>query len=219
LQVILQHHPSRAALLKRTAHLNPIVVEDPGGTGRRNPWGTYRACLQVAAELEGPSMIMQDDCIPLPGWEEPADQARELLPHALIAYCVQGMLQQVARSQFHRMLETRGTTLLQIRPVNWVPALALGWTPALAQLALRWDEGQTELRENATSDDGRLFHFQRSRFVNGRVQTWITVPCLVDHPDDVPSVGLLGSGTGRGKRRPLALWDGSPIRWSLAALS
>lgn len=156
---------------------------------------------------------MQDDCLPVPGWEQPADEARELLPDALIAYSVPAMLQQVARSAFMRALE-RGPSLLQIRPVNWVPALALGWTPELAQLALQWDATQTELRENATADDGRLYHFQRSRLVNGAVKTWLTAPCLVDHPDDVPSVGG-GFGTGRRKRRTLALWDGSPIIWSV----
>lgn len=163
-------------------------------------------------------MIMQDDCVPVPGWEEPAAEARELLPYALIAYCVQGSLQRVAAASFHRALERRGPTLVQLRPVNWVPALALGWTPGLARLALQWDATQTELRESATSDDGRLFHFQRSRLVNGRIQTWMTAPCLVDHPDDVPSVKAGGSGTGRAKRRPLVLWDGSPISWGQAAL-
>jgi hypothetical protein len=168
--------------------------------------------------LGEPFVILQDDCIPLAGWEPAAISARELLPDALIAFCLQAYVQQVSRSAFWRAME-QGPTLLQIRPQNWVPTLALGWTPELAARCLYWDEVQTELRENATADDGRLFHFQRGRLGEG-IQTWVTVPSLVDHPDDVPSVDGGGSGTGKAKRRPLALYAGDPaeITWRLQPL-
>lgn len=213
--VLLQHHPSRAALLPRTAHLNPLVVEDPEPAARFNPWRTYRACLQVGAGLTEPFVILQDDCIPCTGFLEAAEAVREVVHNGLIAFCLQGMIASTTRSAFWRALE-QGQRLLLIRPHNWVPAMALGWTPALAARALEWDTLQTRLRESFTSDDGRLYHFTRW----AGVPVWATVPCLVDHPDDVPTVGSEKERNGRKpSRRTLAFIEGdaSAVQWGKLA--
>lgn len=210
MRVILQHHPARAELLPRTAYLNPLVVADPEPAGEPNPWRTYLACLRAGAELAEPFVILQDDCIPVTGFEVAAERVRAARPGALLAFCLQGMIHHVTRSAFWRAVE-RGQRLLEIRPSNWVPAMALGWTPELAQQALDWDANQHTLRANYTADDGRLYYFTRQR----KVPVWATVPCLVDHPDDVPSV----ANTGRGKRRPsrstllLLEGDASLLEW------
>ena len=111
-QVIIQHHPSRAELLERSAHLDPIVVSDPKPDGLRNTWRTYRECLRVAGELDGPSAIVQDDCLFVEGFQGAADQIRAAKPHALLAFCLQGTLHSVARGAFWRALD-RGERLFQ----------------------------------------------------------------------------------------------------------
>lgn len=162
--------------------------------------------------MREPFVIMQDDCLPVPGYAKAAQRVRELLPNALIAFCLQGMIHHHTRSAFYRALEA-GQTLLQIRPHNWVPAMALGWTPELAARALQWDAQQTRLRPNFTADDGRLYYFVRA----AEVEVWATVPCLVDHPDDVPAVRDGSAGRGKRAWRTLHLLEGDAkeVSWAL----
>lgn len=175
-----------------------------------NTWRCYRACLERGAALSEPFVILQDDCIPVTGFSEAAEQVRAARPEALLVFCIQGMIHSTTRSAIYRALELR-QRLLQIRPANWIPAMALGWTPELAGRALEWDATQTTLREQSTADDGRLYYFTRQR----NVEVWATVPSIVDHPDDVETVG----GARKGKRRPsrstLALFEGdaSKVAW------
>lgn len=212
-QVIIQHHPSRAGLLERSAHLDPIVVTDPEPDAKRSTWRTYRECLRVAGELDGPSAIVQDDCLFVEGFTAAADRLRELRPHSLLAFCLQGTLHSVARGEFFRALD-KGVRLFQYRPRNWVPAMALGWTPELARLALRWDDTQTGLRESYNSDDGRLFYFT----MRTGVEVWCPVPCIVDHPDDVVTVKESTGGKRSRGRTTLALVEGDAglIDWGNA---
>jgi hypothetical protein len=183
------------------------VVPDPQPQGERNPWRTYQACLEVGARLKEPFVILQDDCLPVPGFREAAAACRKVLPEALIAFSLQGMVQHGNRTQFWQALD-RGEPLMRFHPHNWVPAMALGWTTELANLALEWDQLQTQLRPNFTSDDGRLFHFGRW----AGAEVWATVPCLVDHPDDVPAVGEL-KAKGKPSRRTLQLLEGDARDW------
>jgi len=176
-----------------------------------NPWRNYLACLRVGANLGSPFVILQDDTVPVPGFPEAAERAREKLPEALIAFCVQGMLHQNARSAFWRALEA-GEPLVEFTPHNWVPALSLGWTPELAQRALDWDAQQTMLKPSATADDGRLYYFVRW----AEVPLWMSVPSLVDHADEVPSVDGGGKGMRRPSRSTLALLPGDARDWALA---
>lgn len=209
-QVIIQHHPSRAELLERSAQLDPIVVSDPEPEAHRSTWRTYRECLRVAAGLSEPSAIVQDDCLFVEGFREAADQIREAKPEALLAFCLQGTLHSVARGAFWRALDN-GERLFRYHPRNWVPAMAIGWTPGLAQRALDWDATQKGLRENFNSDDGRLFYFA----TRCEVEVWCPVPCIVDHPDDVETVKEQSGGKRSTGRRTLALFEGdaSTVEW------
>jgi hypothetical protein len=149
-------------------------------------------------------VIVQDDCVPVPQFTEAAANVREAVgPGALILFCLQGMVQWGNRSRFWAAMP--GPTMIPYRPHNWVPAMAIGWTPELARRALDWDAHHSRLSSDYTSDDGQLCYFTRW----GEVPCWATVPCLVDHADDVGSVR---GGNGEGKRRPsrrtLALYPG-----------
>lgn len=149
--------------------------------------------------------------MPVPGFLTAADRVRALLPGALIAFCLQGSIHHNTRSRFWRALE-RGENLIEMIPHNWVPAMALGWTPELAQKALQWNQEKPRPARE-TADDGRLYYFVRW----ARVHVWATVPCLVDHADDVASVANGYEGKLRPSRRTLALLpgDASEIEWHL----
>lgn len=160
-------------------------------------------------------MILQDDCVPVPGYAEAAEQVRALLPDALLAFCLQGMIHSATRSEFYRALEA-GQRLLRLNLRNWCPAMALGWTPALAARALEWDVnvGQKRFRDSYSADDARLFYFTQW----AKVEVWATVPSIVDHPDDVPSVREGSNGRGKKAWRTLELLEGdaSAIEWEVA---
>lgn len=186
------------------------VVPDPEPDAAPNPWRTYRECLRLGAQLEGPFAVIQDDCIPAVGFLGAATKARTRHPTALLVLCCQGMLNHSIRNAYWRAHE-RGERYLPFTPSSWVPAMALGWTPELAARALEWDAQQHTLRENFTSDDGRLYYFAR----------WANVPCvalipsIVDHPDDVPTVGSQKAGKRRPARSTLLLCEGdaSALEW------
>lgn len=121
------------------------------------------------------------------------------------------MIHHNTRTKFHRALE-KGERTIEYKPHNWVPAMALGWTPELARLALYWDGTQTTLRPQHNSDDGRLFYFCRAT----GVAVICCVPSIVDHPDDVGSVKE-NSGGKRGRARSTLAFvegDASAIDWS-----
>lgn len=192
-------------------------MPDPEPQGGFNPWRTYLACLKVGAGLTKPFVILQDDCVPVPGFPEAAEAVRRALPDALLAFTLQGMISSVTRFAFWRALD-QGVRLIKITPSNWVPAMALGWTPKLATLALEWDQLQTQLRPSYTSDDGRLFYFTRW----AATEVWATVPCLVDHPDDVPTVGSTKKRNGhKPSRRTLAVLQGDAalLAWDEVGLA
>lgn len=193
------------------SHLDPVIVTDPKPEGARNTWRTYRACLQTGATLSEPFVILQDDCIPVPGFAAAAEQVRARKPDALLAFCLQGMIHSTTRTAFYRALE-QGERLLRITPYNWVPAMALGWTPELARRALEWDaQAHLKLRESYNADDARLFYFTRW----AEVEVWATVPSVVDHPDDVPAVKNGSAGRGKRAWRTLLLLEGdaSEVEW------
>lgn len=209
MRLILQHHPARAYLLERTAVFEPIVVTDPAPDDpKRSPWRTYRECLRTAAALDEPSVIIQDDCVPVPGFLEAATSARTAVPGGIICFCVQGMLQRSRTSYMNAL--ARGPSLVQLFALSWVPALAIGWTPELAACATLWSDTQRR-SPRWDADDAVLASWANYC----RVDVWATAPSLVDHPDDVPSVmkkqpkKMRVRPGGRPNRRPIALYSGN----------
>jgi len=144
---------------------------------------------------------MQDDCVPVEGFLTAADRVRDVLPEAMICFCVQGMLAH-SRTAYDNALRY-GPNLVQLRGLMWVPALAVGWTPTLASCASTWE--QTQRRSPRwKGDDAVLVAFANYC----RVEVWATAPSIVDHPDD--TVSLIGKRAyGRPNRRPIALHDGN----------
>lgn len=160
-------------------------------------------------QLTEPFVIIQDDCVPVAGFVSAADVVRQVVHNGLIAFCLQGSIHHNTRTKFWRAMEQE-RNLIELIPHNWIPAMALGWTPKLAQLALQWHSEQPRPARE-TADDGRLYYFVRW----ARVPVWATVPCLVDHADDVKSVANGYEGKRRPNRSTLALLQGdaSEVAW------
>ena len=181
----MQHHPSRADLIRRLEHLDPIVVTDPGGE-KPSPWRTYVECLREVVRQGVPCAILQDDALAGPGFLQASDSAWEHRHSDLVSFTVQGMSRWGGNNC--RQARHDGVPWAWLEANEWVPAIALAWHPEIARCCLHWWSENKRIRWRA--DDAVIGMFVRAC----RLRVCATVPSLVDHPDDAPS--LMGERTG-----------------------
>lgn len=183
------------------------MVEDPDPAGHPSPWRTYQECLRRAlADGADSWVILQDDAIPCEGFTPAAAAALRAKPGSLVAFHVQDFIQR-SKLPFLRAHDA-GQRWCLLHRNDWVPAVALGWHRAVAECCLEWGESTGRARR-ARADDGLLAEFVRAC----GLQTWATVPSLVEHPNDAGS--LMGS---RNLRHALLMQSGvAPVEgWSAA---
>lgn len=89
---------------------------------------------------------------------------------------------------------------------NWQPTVALGWPRDLAERFVPFAEEHIANRERhrmgTIGDDPVVGKFVRQE----RVAVWATVPCMVEHPDLVPSLVKRRSYNGRNPARRAAVF-------------
>lgn len=207
---LVQHHPDRAHLLDRLVVSLPgvQVVEDPDPRGQPNPWRCYQRCLEVAAGLEGPTTIVQDDVVLCDGFAEIAPVAAAVHPGWLTAFYVQwwGLSGNQAK-----MASGQGRRFAPITRHEWMPVVATCWPEGAPAECLTWlAEKPGAVTRSDDHNVGRWLRKSQRRAVG-------TVPCLVDHMDDTPS--LIRTRSQRvGGRRAAVPWDriGNPAElvWS-----
>lgn len=210
---LIQHHPDRAYLLDRLVeHLPGVrVVSDPDPRGQPNPWRCYRECLEVASGLEGPTTILQDDVTLCEGFAEIATRAAAVHEAWLTAFYVQWWGQSGNQA---KQASAQGRRFVMVASHEWVPVVATSWPEGAPAECLAW----LELTPGAVtrSDDKTVARWikKSSRKAVG------TVPCLVDHMDEIPSLipSRQDSKTLLGKRRAAVPWErmGDPalLAWS-----
>jgi hypothetical protein len=87
-----------------------------------------------------------------------------------------------------------GETWVQLGLGGWVPVVALAWPVEKALQFLNYLERGLLGRPSRADDDVVTRYCKKAR-----VNVWATVPSLVEHPDDVPS--LIGRRAAAGKNR------------------
>jgi hypothetical protein len=207
--VVVQHHRSRAPLLPRltdaVAPLPVRVVEDDG-EGKPDPWRCYRACLRAAVDHDGThAAIVQDDAVPCYDFACHLDCAIGERPDAVLVLflAAQPRLTSLAAD---RALHT-GDPFAPLHLRDWMPAVAVSYPVAVAERILAWTD--TVTGRHSRSDDHMLGRWHREQAHRAGVHVLVTVPSLVQHPDDVPS--LIGNGNGSHGRNPSRVarhWDG-----------
>lgn len=187
ISVAIQHHPSRAELVERLRASFPtaeLVVDPfPDQEPTVNPLRTYRHALARTPPDADWRVILQDDLVACTGaWDVlPSILARH--PGTLVSL-YQGMVPQANAITTVRAWE-QGQRYAVIPPNgSWCPVMALCWPAALVDVFTDWCLNQRRL---GTGDDeivGRWRNQWREDLV-------VTLPNLVEHPDDV--VSLIGS--------------------------
>lgn len=214
LSIAIQHAPARAelaaALVADLGDAIPVELATdpdppPPGTPPEsplwNPWRTYRHAVETTPAWATHRLILQDDVLVCAGFSLAAARAVSARPDRPITFYVGGNARLAAARVLHAA--SRGLPWTDVPNYSWCPAVALAWPVRLLEPLLAYVDRQ---RWNGSfrADDEIIGRFLRSV---GEVPL-ATVPSLVDHPDDVPSlIGTRARG-GRDKGRIAACWIG-----------
>lgn len=213
-EIRIQHAAGRDAPLNRLLALLPRAVEvitDKGAES--NPWRGYQRCLS-GLPAEGHVAILQDDTLVgrhfLPALELIA-AANPEVPVCLFS----GGLPRRTAMRIREALMTKAA-YVDLAGGEFMPVVAVLWPVQIAEAFLTWAaENPRRLpRAPARSDDAIAGRWLR--FTHQRVR--VTVPSLVQHPDDSASTIGKPARFGADKGRVAVHWigDGDPllINWS-----
>jgi hypothetical protein len=208
-QALIQAHPHRAELAEELARCldGCEIVYDPEGGGPRSPWRTYRLCLERGIQLGEPFVVVQEDAIVCDRFLEAADQAAAAQPENPLAFFCPAKPPAYTNVMYRARMQ--GAPWAQLPTGTWVPLVATCWPVELAKQFLHWYDS-TRFPPGWNSDDeiaGRFLY-------HADVSMLVSVPSLVEHPDDVPSVvGDRRIREGRDPGRRAFFWIGDP-EWS-----
>jgi hypothetical protein len=186
-EILVQHHPSRAA---RAAALvealgGGVLVADPEPTAARSGWRSYAACLRYPTEAPY-RCIVQDDCTPL------VERFAELLPRLVdptrLVSLYSGSAPARAMRAIH-LASDAGKCWATLPRGDWIAAQALIWPAPLVERFLAWIE--TRPRIGLTADDGLIGAWMRN--ATDVPEAVCSVPNLIQHADDLPTIGVAHS--------------------------
>lgn len=214
----MQSHPSRRdirwRLLDGLDGLPTQIIEtdfDPP-----SPWGGYKACLESLVDVDCThALIVQDDaiaCHNLPAVLPKLVDAVPDLPICLFLPMVSATRRDAT------LAANRGETFVEILPRGFLPVVAVLWPKEKAMHFLDWSARTPSLvRGNGTriehrSDDAMGYLWMRTQ----RQRAVATIPCLVQHPDDVPSTIARRPGGRTALFWHEPPWDPMNIAWSFA---
>jgi hypothetical protein len=196
--VAIQHHRARADLLPRLVDglggLDVVVCVDDGD-GPPNPWRGHLACLEAfSSEIKKNShlVVIQDDALVCEAFECHLHCALEAEPDAVLVLFLAGYPRLSAITA--RRAYDAGDDFSPIHQRDCVPVVGVSYPAELVADVLAWSAGYRG--RVSRSDDFMLGQWARQR----KVRVLATVPSLVEHPDDVPS--LIGNGVGASGRNP-----------------
>lgn len=184
----VQAHPSRAEIAETLARsLRGKVVYDPEPDGTRCSWRSYRECLLAPLGAATHLAIVQDDARPCRGFLPAVRAAVAAQPDRVIALFVQGI------PHWHRaaILDAcaNGRTWTTLANYIFCPTVALVWPARLLPDIVEFDG---RMRESGAWPAMPAFGAD-DEIVGRFLEAWgewalATVPSLVEHPDEVPSI-------------------------------
>lgn len=152
-------------------------------------------------------LVLQDDAWPCENFAAAARAAIEERPEAILVFFLPGFGHVVRPVQQARL---KGERWLAWRPRAFVPLVAVVYPARFPREIVAFSE--VKKVHLGRADDAVVGGFVRAH----KVPVWATLPCLVEHRDELPSV----MGMRHGVRAPhrLAAWfvEGSPALTDLA---
>lgn len=214
LSICIQHHPIRAELAAQMLESLPgaELATDPDPYGMRNPWRGYRNALQTTPPDATHRLIVQDDVIICPGFVDAVHAAIAAKPDRLLSFFVAGNPYEHSQAVYNAA--NLGLSWAELDNQRWCPVVCLSWPVAHVPAVLAFVDAQNWPDAFRADDEivGRYCQY-------ADILPLASVPSLVDHPDDVPS--LLGNKAmyGEDPGRTTACWiggcDPATIDWNL----
>lgn len=190
-------------------------MSDPNPEDRLpSPWRTYRECLYAPPGDATHLLVLQDDVIPCRNLVTACARIAEVVPSSPVAVYLGGHPVRTARNAARAL--TLGKTFVQVIPTDFVPVVALLWPVEVAQAFLDWcGENRLPGDPNPRSDDAVVGKWAR----NTKHPVYATVPSLVQHPDEEPSL-IRKARHGRSVFRKAFSWIGEEsdpleIQWRM----
>lgn len=187
IDVCIQHHPRRADLLPPLLAQLPAarVISDPDPANPiPSPWRTYRACLEQPVESSH-RLILQDDVTVCRYFLQAIEVVTAACPDNIVALFAGSQ----AYMGVHVMQQAcqRGQPFANWPPGLWVPVVAALWPTAVIERVLAWVDKQ-RYKPHFRADDEIIGRAASAL----RIPVLATVPSLVEHPDEVPSLKRVG---------------------------
>lgn len=138
-------------------------------------------------------MVIQDDALPCEHFEQAACAAIAARPDAAVAFFLGGQPAVTALATTLAMKERERWAVWSRR--DWWPTVCAAYPVAMARHLADWVDTN---HPSARGDDAPAGDFFRA---HPTYEAWVTVPSLVQHPDDQPSligrVAMHGANPGR----------------------
>lgn len=190
LDVAIQFHPNRKNLLprmipelERADHL--YIVGDPEPSHPlKSAWRTYRQCItQLVRDEADHGLIIQDDALPCPDLIGALENAILAQPEAIIVLCVCGSA-KVNCLRIAYAIEA-GHSWVELDLWSWLPTVAVCYPKAALVAFDKWIDEKAKLPSTQITDDPVTARFAQA---HPEFRVLSTVPNLVEHPDDNPSL-------------------------------
>lgn len=182
-------------------------MSDPDPEGISSPWRCQRLCLRAGGDASH-VLVIQDDALPCEFFAEAVLAAIAAKPNACISFCVTP--QAHVTSQLMTMaLKKREPWAKWSTRDHW-PLVAASYPRELAE---RVADFVDERKPKTRGDDAPMAEALRVL----RAEAWATVPSLVEHLDDTPSLIGRRYMSGRNRARCAKYWIGDrdprTIQW------
>lgn len=207
----VQHAVGRDAGLERLLPLLPPAAEvvTDHETSDPNPFRNYLRCLTGAPTGTTHLCVLQDDAVPCASFAGHVAEAVGERPDDVISLFVGGLSGRTRKDFWEAQSRGERWSKVYFREIHHVVALV--WPVPLAQEFLDWwaTEPRIPGPKVQRSDDAVVGHWIKSTYANRNTRriVWATVPCLVEHLDDLPSVVQGNRRLGDKGRRAIAFID------------
>lgn len=158
---------------------------------------------------ESHALVIQDDAVVCPNFGQAVERIAEARPQVPICLFVSGTRNATLKKYLRAMLAKQSYSTIWFQ--DFCPVVALLWPRQKAEAFLQWSStAKLPGMPNPRSDDavvGSWMKFTRQEIL-------ATVPSLVEHPDDTPSVKYDKLKDSYGSKTRRAIWwieDGDPL--------
>jgi hypothetical protein len=184
----VQHAVGRnGALARLLEHLPPAVevITDHEAQTKPNPFRGFLACFQDLPEEATHLVVLQDDCLPCRNFTELLEDAIAEKPDDVISLFVGGLPGNTRKLFLQALARGDRWSPVYFREIHHVVGLC--WPIHHARHFVDFVANNKIPGPNPPkSDDAVVGYWARKN--RNTVQVWATVPCLVQHDDEFPSV-------------------------------